>query len=361
VNREDTPAELHAVLLAGGAGTRCWPESRLERPKQLLPIGSRDPLLLAAWERLRHILPPERIWVSTGPSLVESVQQLLPELLRERLLVEPVGRGTGPALGLAASRLHRELPDCVLAALPADHLIAPVDGFCRVLQDAARRALADHAPIVLFGITPTWAAVGYGYIQRGEPAPDAPERFYQVSAFHEKPDQDTARSYYLAGGGTYTWNGGIFVARPGRYLDALEQFAPSIHRGLTDNFSGIPTQAIDHAVMEPASRTPGTLEVRVVGDEFAWSDVGTWGALLHPPVPMDAHGNHLEGPVLALDCRRCVIRADPEQPGLVAALGLEDLVVVQKGDVLMVLPARRAEEVARIRQAVEHLGRGDLL
>jgi mannose-1-phosphate guanylyltransferase len=346
----DAPARrIIPIILSGGAGTRLWPLSRQARPKQMLDLlGGGSMLALTAARVAGDDLFAAPVLVA-GAAQADAIEAALPQA--QTLILEPEAKNTAPAIALAALAADA---DDLLLILPSDHLIGDPAGF----REAARRALpfAAQGWIVTFGMKAERAETGYGYIERG---PALGVGVHQAVRFVEKPDAATAGRY--AAGGRHDWNGGIFLLRAGTYLDALETHAPQIaaaakaamagatragRRLLPEAaaFAASPALSIDYAVMEKADK------VAVVPVAIGWSDIGSWDAL-HAVSPRDADGNTLAGDVVALGASNCLIRS--EGP-LVAAIGIEDLVVIATADAVLIVPKAQSQ---RVREAVEELKR----
>ncbi|HEY6912204.1 MAG TPA: mannose-1-phosphate guanylyltransferase [Myxococcales bacterium] len=341
---------LHAVILAGGSGTRFWPLSRAKKPKQFLPLVTGRPLIAETFLRVEPLCPSNRTWVVCGKDHVEAVRASLPNLPEGHLLVEPAARNTGPAIGLACVHALREDMEATLVVLPSDHHIARPDAFRDALQ-AASRACQDGT-IVTLGIKPSRAETGYGYLRRGaEKGPGV----YSVDAFVEKPDAATAERYVADP--AYSWNAGIFIFRADAMLQALQRHLPAVHAGLTQggDFTRLQSISIDYGVMEPESKSG---RIAMVPGDFGWSDVGSFAAL--PEVrKLDASGNALSGDALAIDCAECVVMAEGGR--LVATVGLRGVCVVDAGDALLVVPRDRAQDVRAVVDALKAQGRGEKL
>ncbi len=356
---------LHAVIMSGGSGTRFWPQSRQQCPKQLQPLVGSTSLLQQTVERLDGLVPPERTWVVTNTLQADATREQLPQLPADQILAEPQARNTAPCLGLAAIHLQQIDPDAVMLAMPADHLIDPPLAFAETARHAEQLVNDDPSRLVLMGIIPQRPATGYGYIRRGTPLPGT-EQAFAVEAFHEKPDRATAESYIAAG--DTLWNCGIFTWRVDTILNALAEHQPQIATGmatirdalgdadynarLNDVFQQLPSISIDHAVLEPSSSTC------LIEAPFQWNDVGSWRSLADV-VGTDSDGNTLQGNVVVVDSNSCIIHSDSEH--LVTAVGVDGLVIVHTADATLV--ARRDDEdgLKRLVQQLQEQGRADCL
>lgn len=347
---------LHGVIMAGGSGTRFWPASRRDYPKQFLRLTGERSLLQATRDRCHPWIPPERLWVVTSERLAEETARQLPEIPREQILAEPCPRNTAPCVGLAAVRMIARDPDATMLVLPADHAIESADQFRAGAQRAAALIEREPRQLVLFGVRPSFAATGYGYVERGAARADDPAA-YAVESFREKPDEATA-SRYVASGRFY-WNCGIFCWRATRILEALRTHEPTMQEPLaelaaaadspswsttlTREFPRLKSISIDYAVLE-RDATRCVLEA-----PFGWDDVGSWQAL--PRLRGgDGDGNTADGLHLGLRTRDCVIRSTADH--LIATLGVSRLVIVHTPDATLV--AQQGEEEA-IKQLVEQL------
>jgi len=337
-----------ALILAGGRGERFWPWSRPDLPKQLLPLAEGKVLLEATLERVAGLVPAERIWVLTGHDLKEPVERVVGG--RARVVAEPVGRNTAPAVGLGAMLALAHGMTGAMAVLPADHLIPDRQGFL----ETARRALdlARREPLlVTLGISPQRPETGYGYIERGPALSTAPGAF-GVRSFREKPDAATAGRFLACG--DFYWNSGMFFWRPEVLLEAVRRCSPALAAGLArlegrlddgavdaalaEVFPGLESISVDYAVMEHAEN------VAVLEAPFDWDDLGSWGAWARRQ-PRDAAGNVAVGHALAVDAEDCVILGE-DRP--VVVLGAKGLVVVQRPGGTLVCPLERAEDVRRV-------------
>lgn len=353
----------YGVIMAGGAGTRLWPLSRGNRPKQLLPVIQGKSLLRLSYDRLRGILPPEQIFVCTGAAFGAQVLENLPELPRENVLGEPVGRDTANAVGFSAAVLLQRDRDAVCAVVTADHVIEPIDTFQASLKTGFDLTTEYPNALVTFGIVPTHGDVGLGYVHRGEPLKLKPGMGtgYRVLAFKEKPEKPTADRYVESG--RYYWNSGMFVWRCDTMLTELGIHLPMAHSGLMriadawntprregvlhEVYPTLPKISIDYAVMEPASHGKGKAQVAVVEMPVQWLDVGSWPALAET-LRTDEHNNSVEcGACAFLDSDdNIVVSDDPEH--LISTIGVNDMIIVHTRDATLVCPKHDAQRVKEL-------------
>lgn len=361
---------LHAVIMAGGSGTRFWPESRGSRPKQLLPITGGDSMLAETVGRLDPLVPLERTWIVTNAQQVEGVRAACPDIPASNILVEPCARNTAPCVGLAAAVVHAADPEAVMAVLPADHSISPNEEFQRSLQ-AGAEAASEAGVFITFGIQPTYPATGYGYIQSsGLAGTHQGLDCFNVASFREKPDKETAEAFLAEGG--YFWNAGIFVWSTATILDAVRTHMPDLAEGLdgilphigTDGFQSavdaaypeFPSVPVDIGIMEKVDG------VQVLSTPYRWSDVGSWKAL-YDEVEHDEDGNagiFAQGGTLMAEDSKGIL-AYSSEPQVIAVLGMEDVVVVRTSDAILVAPRDRSEEVKRFVERLKADGRSELL
>ncbi len=328
------------TILAGGVGSRFWPVSTPERPKQLLPLARERPLIADTVDRARALVPDDRIRILAGDHLAGPFRTVLGDFPDEGYWIEPRARGTAPVLAWAAWKLAQLDPDAVMVSLHADHLLRPVDAFRETVRTAVAVARRDELLLSL-GVRPDRVETGYGHIEAGELLPSAgPAEAYRVEAFHEKPDAETAARYVDAG---YLWNTGIFVWKASVLLQEIEVHAPEIaeHLPLAERddaafFDAVPVGVIDRAVMERSDR------VGVVSATFAWDDVGSWEALARTREP-DAAGNVVVGSGRLVGGRDNIVFS--EDGGSVFVFGAHDLIVVRTADTTMVLPRERAADL----------------
>lgn len=347
-----TDDHLWAVILAGGVGSRFWPVSTPARPKQLLPLGSERPLLADTVARILPLIPAERLRVLTGERLADPILEIVPELGREGLLLEPTARGTAPVLAWAAVELARLDPEAVLISLHADHIISPGADFRALLAEVGRHAAVTDR-LYTIGIEPSRPETGYGYIQVGDQIATEPD-LYEVADFVEKPDRDTAQEYIRRGG--YLWNSGIFVWRASTLLDELRRHTPELGELLplleagevAEFFEQAPTLSIDEGLLERSDR------VAVARADFRWDDVGAWDAVARTR-GTDSRGNVGVGDTHLIDCEGCIAWGEE---GSVVVFGASDLVVVQSGGITFVAPREKTAELKDLlRQLPEPLVR----
>jgi mannose-1-phosphate guanylyltransferase len=358
---------LHALIMAGGGGTRFWPRSRQQKPKQFLTLVGEQTLLQQTAERIEPMVPPERTWVITGAAYVEETIRQLPRVPPEHVIGEPCGRDTAPCIALGAALVQAADADAVMAVMAADHVIEPAQEFRRAAHVAEQMVQEHPDALVTIGVAPTFAATGYGYIERG---PEAARRqwigVFRVASFREKPNPEVAREFVASG--RYFWNSGIFFWRADTALKALRDSRPGLAdaarriadawptpRGqavLADEYSRLERISIDFAVMEKAA--DHGRPVLVVQAPFRWDDVGSWIAVERMN-PQDAAHNTVLARHCGEDTHGCIIVGDTDK--LIATLGVKDLIIIQDGDCILV--ADRNREGA-IKQLVDELRRRGL-
>ncbi len=357
-------AKRHAIVLAGGSGTRLWPLSRSSKPKQLLCLNGAESLLQQTVRRTLPMVDPAHVCTVTSAEYrFEVAGQLLAldAALAGGVLAEPMGRNTLPAIAWAVARIARETPDAVIGVFSSDHAVADDAAFLRAWQ--AAEAAAKEGYIALFGMRPTEPATGYGYIQSGQALAGANSgplsEVHQALRFVEKPDLATAQGYLSAGG--YYWNGGMFVFRADRFMDMLRQHQPQIFAAAlalaekdelqadAEVYANMPDLSIDYGLLELADK------VAVVPVDMGWNDLGSWEAI-YQQRDKDAQGNMTQGDVLAIDSQDNLLWSDH---GLVATLGVANLAVVQTRDATLVCPRERVQDlktlVAAVKQEHAHL------
>lgn len=344
-NTGTTSPNRYAVVLAGGIGSRFWPASTPDRPKQLLPLGSDRSLIQDTVERARRLVGDDRVRILAGRALVEPIQRAVPDLDEGAFLVEPIARSTGPALVWAAHEIERADPGAIMVSLHSDHVIEPFDAFQDTI-DRATRAAAGRGSLVCLGIEPSRPETGYGYIEVGA---DRSEGVHAVARFHEKPDRSTAEQY--AASSRHLWNSGIFVWRARDLLEQAQRWAVELHPALPRLDSGDVDGFFD--TVQPVSVDVGILErsdrVEVVRASFAWDDVGTWAALARTR-DHDPTGNVLVGEASVLDSSGNVVWTEG---GRVHLFGMHDTIVVQVGSDTLVMSKDNAADLKRYLTSIE--------
>jgi len=353
-----TDPSLFVLILAGGVGTRFWPASTPQRPKQLLPLGSDRPLIVDTVERASRLVDPLHLRILASGHLVPPFRSVLPDLPEESYWVEPRARGTGPVLAWAAHRITRSDPNAVLVSLHADHQITPDEAILSLLPQAARLAVEEDLLLTL-AIPPDRPETGYGWIRPGEPLRDEPGlRAWTVGAFVEKPSPPLAERYLSEG---YLWNSGIFVWTARRFLEEIRLHSPEIaphlhHLDKGDDeafFAAVSPISVDEAVLERSQRV-GTVEAT-----FHWDDVGSW-ASLERVQPADEAGNVSRGEVHPLSSHGNIVWTEE---GPVVLFGVDDLVVVRTQGITVVASKSRSadwkELVSRLPEGLRE-GKGGL-
>jgi mannose-1-phosphate guanylyltransferase len=358
-------AHVHAVVLAGGSGTRFWPASRRHTPKQLLPLAGRadEALIAATVRRIEPLVPADRVWISTGTSLVAATLAALPRVPRSHVIAEPVARNTAPCIGWASATIARTDPDAIVMVLPADHFIGNESAFRDALGTAIRAA--EEGWLTTIGIVPTRPETGYGYIEVGDPIASGVRA---VTRFVEKPTRERAEAFVAAG--NYLWNGGMFFFRAGVMKAAIAEHLPVLAAGLdridaaaaagdeervlAEVFPTLPSISLDHGIMEKAKR------IAVVPGDFGWNDVGSWQVTWEMS-DRDADGNSLPEGTVAVDAKNNLVRdlTSGTSRKRWALVGVSDLVVVETDDAVLVVPRERAQDVRAVVDALAKRGETD--
>ncbi len=349
---------VHAVIMAGGVGTRLWPISRRSRPKQFQSLLSNRTMLADTYDRVRPLTTPERIWVVTNREFVDLARQQLPEVPPDNILGEPVGRNSAPAVALAAARIAHTDPEAVVVATPADSYIGDAFTYRDYVGTAAEAAGEDL--IVVLGVMPSHPDTGYGYIQRGERLKKPSSGVYRVARFTEKPDEKTAERYLAHGG--YYWNMGQFIFQAGHFMERCAVHLPEVAEGMrklaaADDPTGelmekvyedLPSISMDYGIAEQEE------DMAVVPTALEWSDVGHWRAIkdiARRRGLLDVHPeNHI-----AVNSENCFVMAGSGR--LVVTVGVEGYIIVDTDDALLVVREDAAQDVRDALEEIERRGK----
>jgi len=343
----------HAVVMAGGSGTRFWPESRARRSKQFLNLTGGVPMIRETLLRLFPVIPPEHVWIVAGIKDAPHLSHRDLGIPKRNILLEPEGKNTAPAMAYAAAAIAREDQDAVVLATPADHAIGHVRAFQAILRKGLRLA-RETGRFVTLGVPPTHPSTGYGYIERGKPFPGKVRGAFEVARFAEKPDLPTAKRFLRSG--RFDWNSGLFLFSVATFADRLAKFLPEVDRGFRRAFRGdragfrkrlarayrrMPSISVDYGILE---KETGILVLPAKRRVERPRDVA-----LASRVPRADRGERRVRRRHPLDCRSVLVRTDS---GVAAVLGMDDVVVIRSGDAVLVCPRSRSEEVKGVLEEV---------
>lgn len=344
--------DLYTLIMAGGSGTRFWPRSKTVKPKQYLNIFGDDSLLEDTVNRFATFTENDRIYIVSNKSQAKVLEEQTPTLPKQNLIYEPVGKNTLPCIGLAAMFAEKENPDGIMVVSPSDHLIKNNELFKDTILAAAK--IADEKDgIVTIGITPTYPATGYGYVKTAEDITgDEKINQFKVEGFVEKPDEATASNYLKEGG--YYWNSGLFVFKVSVFLKAVEEFAPELYadlrkiqadlgkpsydQTLDTIYRAVESISVDYGIMEHAKN------IYLVEGNFDWNDLGSWESV-YLADKKDENGNAESGEIIFQDTKNSYAHSDK---GLIAVVGMDDVIVVQDGNTTLVCKRENAEDIKKI-------------
>ncbi len=343
---------LYTLIMAGGSGTRFWPRSKAVKPKQYLNLFGNESLLESTIRRFSLFTPTENIYVVSGKSQAEVLEQQTTMLPKENLIYEPVGKNTLPCIGLAAMYAEKENPDGIMVVTPSDHLIENDELFSDTVLSAVKIA-DERNGIVTIGITPTYPATGYGYVQTAENITGSAKiKQFKVERFVEKPNETTATNYLKQGG--FYWNSGLFVFKISVFLEAVKQFAPALYadlRKIQSDFGNpsfeetldkiyraVESISVDYGIMEHAKN------IYLVEGNFVWNDLGSWESV-YLTSKKDENGNAGSGESIIGNSKNSYIYSETS---LIALVGLDDVIVVQDGNTTLVCRRDKAEEIKKV-------------
>lgn len=357
---------LHVLIMAGGHGTRFWPESRKLTPKQLLPIVGPAPMLTQTIERLAGLVEPSEILVATNREQVDIVRTCAGSVPKANIIAEPECRDTAPCIGLAALIVAKRDPDAVMLVAPSDHVIRPAEEFQKTVRVAAELALKDDA-VFVFGVRPNEPSTAYGYIHRKKQLDEKEGvKVFEVAEFTEKPDVEKARTFLDSG--EYYWNSGLYLFRADVVLAEIRRHAPGISEGLeridralggvdreaviNEIYPSLEKISIDYAVTEKAEN------VKVLEVNYFWSDIGLWISL-RDVEQIDEDGNVVRGSHVGIDTKNCVVCGGKDH--VIGTVGVSDLVIIQTDDATLVCSGERAQDVKALVEKLKAEGHDSVL
>ena len=356
---------MYAAIIAGGSGTRLWPRSRQNKPKQFQSLHSETTLLQETVMRLEPLVERENIYIIAGQLHEEIVREQLDWLPADNYVGEPMGKDTAPAVGVIATLIAHKDPDAVILVTPADHVILKEKLFRHMLEVA--ELVAGEGPnVVTIGIKPTCAETGYGYIQMKESHRSVDDiDIYEVMSFKEKPDAKTAEEYVSSW--HYVWNSGMFIWSAKTIMNLYREHAPEMYKLLMryDAAIGTPSEAkvfeeiydefprisVDYAILEHAK------DIYVIPASIGWNDLGSW-ASIHDVMEQDEDGNAVVGNHVGVDTHNCLVHSKDR---LIATVGLDNMIIVDGGDVLLVLPKGRSQDIKPLLEELKKQGKTDYL
>ena len=356
---------MYAAIMAGGSGTRLWPKSRREKPKQFQNLYSEKSLLQETVRRLEPLIKQDDIFIIANKNHEPTVREQLSWLPEGNYVGEPIGKDTAPAVGVIATLIHHKDPNAIILVTPSDHVIAKEKHFRRVLE-VAEQIASDGPNIVTIGIKPTGPETGYGYIQMTESHKSVDDiDVHEVASFKEKPDLRTAEEYVSSW--NYVWNSGMFVWSAKTILDLYRDHAPDIYKLLIryDASIGTPNEAkvfdeiydafpkisVDYAILEHAKN------ISVIPASIGWDDLGSWSSL-YEIMEQDANGNSIVGDHVGIDTHNSLIFS---RDRLITTIGLDNMIVVDSGDVVMIMPKGRSQDIKDLLELLKKEGKAKYL
>jgi len=353
---------MYAAIIAGGSGTRLWPKSRQDKPKQFQNLYSDSTMLQDTVQRLEPLIPRENIFVIANRSHESVIKEQLPWLADGNFVGEPMGKDTAPAVGVIATIIHHRDPDAIILVSPADHVILKDKAFLRLLE-VGEQVASEGPNVVTIGIKPTAPETGYGYIQMSENHRHMDDiDVHEVIGFKEKPDLATAEEYMSSW--RYVWNSGMFIWSAKTVMDLFRDHAPDIYKLLMryggaigtpreskvfeQIYDAFPRISVDYAILEH------TENIYVIPASIGWSDLGSWASLREVKEP-DEDGNVVIGEHLGLDTHSCLIHG--EHGRIIATIGLDNIIIVDAGDALLVLPASRSQDIKYLLEELKKEGK----
>jgi len=352
-----------ALIMAGGRGERFWPRSRKKLPKQFLALTDDGKTMIQLTvERILPLVQKEDIYISTNKEYSKLIEEQLPDIPKENILYEPIGRNTAPCIGLGAVNVAHKYEDAIMIVLPSDHLIKYNSMFVSTLKDACEIA-EEGDNLVTLGITPDYPETGYGYIQFDADKPY--KRAFSVKQIVEKPDLETAKLYLETE--QYLWNSGMFVWKSSSILKNIEKFMPDIYAGLMNiknvigtqdaerilekEFFAFRSESIDYGIMEKAS------DIYIIPSTFGWDDVGSWLAIERIR-KTDEYGNIVSGNVITVDSKRCTIEGKEK---LIATVGLRDMIIVDTDDAILICSKSNTSDIKRVIENLKVCNRSEYI
>jgi mannose-1-phosphate guanylyltransferase len=348
----------YILIMAGGAGTRLYPRSTEDLPKQFQKIIGQKTLIEQAYERISRVVPDNHIYISSNHRYIDLIKKHLPNIPEENYITEPVKKNTGPAIALATALIYKKDPKAVIIATHSDHLVVKIDEYAKAIRTGIKVVAKNTKYILCIGITPTRAHTGLGYIEKGKRfAKSGKYTIFKTKRFVEKPNLETAQQYVLSG--NFFWNAGYFIWQAKHFLEELKKYSPEIHKGvskiakvknknsflkiLDEEFNKFENIAVDNLIMEKTS------DLLVLPVDIGWSDIGNWDIVadIVSDKLRDIEGNYFEGTIISLDTHNTTIFSH-DQKKIIATVGLENYIIVTTDEAIVIVPRGRSEEIKKI-------------